>query len=266
MIKKILIPTDGYGLEEHVIRYSAKAFSLAEFYVISVVNTYETGVNMNDLLYKEMKTCARNAIERAEEILREEGINNIKSSVIEGVPSKKIIKYAKKHDVDLIAMRVYSRKDTASAQRIGSTLRNVLIKSPIPVLTLAKECKKLPIRKVLLPTDGTKVSERAKNYAIVFASSYKTELEVLHVSQSKRGIDILNNAEWKASFLKLEVKKSLEYGDVEEKILEYANKNDLIIMGLGKKILFWHIIGHIARAIITHSPVPVILVHSYKKR
>ncbi len=90
MIKKILIPTDGYGLEDHVIRYVARAFPFADFHVISVVNTYERGVQMTDILYREMKDSARKAIQHAEALLEEEGIHLIHTHILEGLPSRRL--------------------------------------------------------------------------------------------------------------------------------------------------------------------------------
>ncbi len=273
MIKKVVIPTDGYGLEDHVIRYVAKAFPFADFYVISVINTYERGVQLTNLLYKEMKESAEKAVHRGKELLEEEGIHDVKTRVMEGLPSKKIAEYAKKKDADLVALRVYSRKTTASAQRMGSTVRNLLkrcVGCAIPVLTLSAECNKLPIKKVLFATDGTRKSERAKNFAILFASFYGAELEVLHVvndeSKKNHAEEILNNVEWKASFMNVKVKKSLDYGEPSEKILEHADKNDIVIMGVGRKFLFWRYIGHVTQTVCTHSPVPVILIQYMKKR
>jgi len=270
MIEKVVIPTDGYGLEDHVIKYVARAFPLAEFYIISVINTHERGVQLTTLLYKEMKESAEKAVKEGKEILEKEGIHNIKTRVLEGPPSKKIIEYAKRRDADLIALRVYSRKATASAQRIGSTVKNIIRKSSIPVLTLAEECNKLPIKKILFATDGTRQSERAKNFAILFSSWLKADLEAVHVvSDGNNGghaDEILKNAEWKASFMDVKVKKSLEHGDAVEKILEHARDNDIIIMGGGRKFLLWHYVGHVTQAVCTHSPVPVIIVHYIKKR
>lgn len=270
MIEKVVIPTDGYGLEDHVIRYVARAFPFAKFYVISVINTHERGVQLTTLLYKEMKESAEKAVKNGKEILEEEGIHNIKTRVLEGIPSKKITEYAKRRDADLIALRVYSRKTTASAQRIGSTVKNVLRKCTIPVLTLAEECNKLPINNVLLATDGTRRSERAKNFAILFSSSLNANLEVLHVvpdaNNSHHADDLLKNAEWKASFMDVKVKKSLEHGEIVENILRHAEENDAIIIGAGRKFLLWHYVGHVTQAVCTHSPVPVILVHCIKKR
>jgi len=270
MIQKIIIPTDGYGLEDHVIKYVARAFPSAEFHLISVVNTCERGVQLTSLLYKEMKESAEKAIERGKKLLEDERVENIKSKVLEGLPSKKIIDYASKRDADLIAMRVYSRKATTSAQRIGSTVKNVLKRSHVPVLTLANECERFPVKKVLFATDGSGKSERAKNFAILFSSYHKAELEALYVIENKekesRGKNVLHNIEWKASFMDVMVKKSLEEGDVVEKILEHARNNDILIMGIGRQILFMHYLGHVTQAICTHSPIPVIFVRCMKKR
>lgn len=270
MIKKIVIPTDGYGLEDHVIKYLAKAFPFAEFDIISVVNTLERGVQLTTLLYKEMKEGAKKAVEHGKNILESEGITNVKTKVLYGVPSKKISEYAKNRDVDLVAMRVYSRKKTVSVQRLGSTVRDVIKKCSIPVLTLAEECERIPIKKVLFATDGTRTSEGAKNFAILFSSYFKTDLEVLYVRQNKDDKEhaerVVKNTEWKASFLDVKVKKSIDEGDVVERILGHADDNDLIIMGTGKTFLFWHYIGHITQAVCSHSPVPVLLVKHIKKR
>ncbi len=270
MIEKVVVPTDGYGLEDHVIKYVARAFPFAEFYVISVINTRERGVQLTTLLYKEMKESAEKAVKRGKEILEEEGIHNVKTRILEGIPSKKITEYAKARDADLIALRVYSRKTTASSQRLGSTVKNILKRCTIPILTLAEECDRLPIKNVLFATDGTRRSERAKNFAILFSSSLNANLEVLHVISDKNNGHhadaILQNAEWKASFMDVKVKKSLEHGDAVEKILDHAKENDVMILGAGRKFLLWPYIGHVTRAVCTHSPVPVILVHCIKKR
>ncbi|RLI65401.1 MAG: universal stress protein [Candidatus Asgardarchaeum californiense] len=270
MIKKIVIPTDGYGLEDHVIRYVARAFPFADFYVISVINTYDRGVQLTTLLHKEIKESAEKALHRAKNILEDEGIHNIKLKVLEGIPSQKIAEYARKKDADLIALHVYSRKRTVSSQRMGSTIKSVLKRCTPPVLTLTEECKNFPIKNILFATDGTRKSERAKNFAILLSSALKANLEVLHVSQGSEGDEharnILINTEWKASFLNVKVKKSMDQGDIAEKILEYAKNNDLIVMGIGRRILFWHYIGHITQAVCTHSHIPVILVCSIKKR
>jgi len=84
MIKRVLIPTDGFGLEDHVIEYTAKAFPFADFHVISVVNTYERGVQLTNLLYNEMQDASMNAVRDAEEKLHSWGIHNVKKVCCRG--------------------------------------------------------------------------------------------------------------------------------------------------------------------------------------
>jgi len=267
MIKNVLIPTDGYGLEDHVIKYVAAAFPFARFHVISVINTYERGVQLTDILYQEMKDSAIKAIERAEELLRSEGIDTFHSQILEGLPSREIVKYAKNNDIDLIAMRVYCRKSTASAHRLGTTLRNVLQRSNIPVLTLAEECSKIPIKRILLLTDATAKSKRAENYAILLSSAYRAQLEILYLRSNQEDVKKkLNNVAWKASYWQIEVSKASESIEDMDAIRKHFESNDLIVMGPGKRILFWTKIGHLSQFVATHSPIPVIFVSSLKKR
>ncbi len=268
MIKRILIPTDGYGLEDHVIRYVARTFPLAEFHTISVVNTYERGVQLTDILYMEMKESAKKAIERSERILREEGIETVYSSILEGLPSRSIVNYAKKNDIDIIAMRVYCRKSTASAHRMGSTLSSVLKRSHIPVLTLANEAERFSIHKVLLLTDGTGKSKNAENYAILLASSFKAKMHVMYL-KSKKEMNAekkIENVLWKASFWNIPTKKVMVNESDKQAIINEFKENDIAVMGVGRRMLFWVKIGHLAQFVATHSPIPVIFVRALKKR
>ncbi|AGB04314.1 universal stress protein UspA-like protein [Aciduliprofundum sp. MAR08-339] len=265
MIKKILIPTDGYGLEDHVIRYVARAFPFADFHVISVVNTYERGVQMTDILYREMKDSARKAIQHAEALLEEEGIHLIHTHILEGLPSREIVKYSKIHDLDIIAMRVYCRKSTASAHRMGSTIRNVLRISTIPVLTLAEECQRYEIKNILLLTDGTGISKRAENYAILLASSYKARLEALYIKEEDEDASKkLDSVMWRAKYLDVNVKRSIE--SFRDMLMKHFANNDLVVMGIGRRRILHRHIGHMAQIVATHSPIPVIFVSALKKR
>jgi len=267
MIKKILIPTDGYGLEDHVIRYVARAFPFADFHVISVVNTYERGVQMTDILYREMKDSARKAIQHAEALLEEEGIHLIHTHILEGLPSREIVKYSKIHDLDIIAMRVYCRKSTASAHRMGSTIRNVLRISTIPVLTLAEECQRYEIKNILLLTDGTGISKRAENYAILLASSYKARLEALYIKEEDEDASKkLDSVMWRAKYLDVNVKRSIESFRDRDMLMKHFANNDLVVMGIGRRRILHRHIGHMAQIVATHSPIPVIFVSALKKR
>ena len=49
-------------------------------------------------------------------------------------------------------------------------------------------------------------------------------------------------------------------------ILQEISKGDIVMMGTGRKSLFGCKIGHVALYVVTHSPVPVILVHKSKDK
>ncbi len=267
MIKRILIPTDGYGLEDHVVRYVARAFSFADFHVISVVNTYERGVQLTGVLREEMKKSALAAIDRAEKILEEEGIHLIHTKILEGLPSREILRYAKTHEIDLLAMRVYCRKSTASAHRLGSTLKEVMKKSNVPILTLAEEMQRYEIRRVLLLSDGTLKSKMAENYSILLASSYSASLEAVYLYSEKENFSQkLDNVVWKASHWNVKVKKRAVAIKDMGKLMSVMGNNDIAVMGIGKRTLLGRKIGHITQFVVTHSPIPVILVGSLGKR
>ena len=268
MIRKILIPTDGYGLEDHVIDCVGHIFPFAEFHVISVVNTFEPGITLTDILYKEMRESAVKAVREAANRLEAMGISPVKKTVVEGLPSKKIVDYANLYDIDLIAMRVYSRKSTVSVYRLGSTVKNVLRKSRIPVLTLSSPCDKKEIKKVLLLTDGTKKSKRAENFAILFSSIYSEKMEAVYLQSKElekyRTEKILKNVEWKAQFWNVRVEKNVVHS--YQSLLERIKDNDIVIMGIGERTVWGCKIGHLAQFVATHSPAPVIFVHKMKER
>jgi nucleotide-binding universal stress UspA family protein len=269
MIKNILIPTSNFGLEDHVIRYVAHIFPAATFHIINVVDVYHRGFQLTNLLDEELTTLAEKTVKRATQILHDLGIKKIETTIVKGVPSKSIIKYAKKHDIHLIAIGVSNKKKAASCQ-MGSTCRNIIIRSTIPILTLADVSTKTEIKKILFPTDGTRKTNWAKNYALLLSEHLNAQLEVLCVLEDEKDDShakkLIDNVEWKASFLHVKVKKTLVKGKVIDEILEHAKKNDIIIMGCGRRVLFWQTIGHVTKTVVATSSIPVIFVSYFKKR
>lgn len=268
MFKRILIPTDGSGLEDHVIRYVALAFPFANYHVISVVQPNVRGVHLTKLLREMLEESAEKAINHAEELLLGEGIEIEKKKVLYGIPSKKILDYTKFEDIDLIVMRSYCKSGVLS-YRLGSTIENVLRHTNCPVLILTTSASQREPKRILLPIGGTHLEPKAlENVTMNTAKSFNAEITALYVIEGER-IDkgrahaekVLENAAWKAKHFDVKLKKAIEHGDPAEIILKYADSHDLIIMGAGKKGIFRKVvIGHVAREICAPSPVPIILV------
>lgn len=268
MFQKILIPTDGSGLEDHAIRYAALAFPFSKYHVISVIQQDVRGTHLTKLLRQMLKESAEKAINHAEDLLLGEGIEIEKKKVLYGKPSKEILRYSKSEGIELIVMRSYCKSGVLS-YRLGSTIENVLGHTHCPVLILTTSASQREPKKILLPIGGAHLEQKAlENVAMNTAKSFNAELTALYViEKGKRGKErahiekILENAAWKAKHFELKLKKAIEHGEPGEVILRYANKHDLIIMGAGKKGIFRRVVmGHVAREICAPSPVPIILV------
>lgn len=268
MFKKILIPTDGSGLEDHAIRYAALAFPFGKYHVISVIQPDVRGTHLTKLLRRMLEESAKKAINHAEELLLKEGIEIEEKKILYGKPSKEILKYAKSEEIDLIVLRSYCKSGVLS-YRLGSTIENVLKNTNCPVLILTTSASQREPRKILLPIGGAHQELKAlENVAMNTAKSFNAELTALYVIEKGKGEKerahaekILQNAEWKAKHFELKLKKAIEHGEPGEVILRYADKYDLIIMGAGRKGIFRRVVmGHVAREICAPSPVPIILV------
>lgn len=272
MFQKILIPTDGSGLEDHAIRYAALAFPFAHYHVISVIQPNVKGTHLTKLLKQMLKESAEKAVNHAEKLLFEEGIEIEKKKVFLGTPSKEIVNYAKNENIDLIVMRSYCKTGVQSFY-LGSTIENVLSHTYCPVLIISTSANQREPKKILLPIGGAHLDQKAlENIAMNTAKSFNSNLTALFVLETEnkhkqQAEKVLENVDWKAKHFDIKLNKVIDYGDPAEIILKHAVSHDLIIMGAGKKGIFRKVVmGHVAREMCATSPLPIILVRGHHLR
>ncbi len=121
-------------------------------------------------------------------------------------------------------------------------------------------------KKILVPTDFTKVGQVAIQHAIVVAAATNAEVHVLHVVSGKADID---DARLKINALKERVKKDSDFdietivriGSIFEDIDEVATEIDatLIIMGTHGIRGMQFLTGSRALRIVTDSSIPFII-------
>lgn len=266
MFQKILIPTDGSGLEDHAIRYASMAFPFANYHILSVVQPNVKGTHLTKLLKEMLKESAEKAVNHAEKILLEEGIEIETKMVLSGTPSREIVNYVKKKEIDLIVMRSYCRTGVQSFY-LGSTIENVLRHTYCPVLIISTSAGQNVPKKILLPIGGAQLDQKAlENIAMNTAKSFNAELTALYVlekgNKHKPQVEkILDNITWKSKHFEIELNRVIDYGNPADIILKHAVSHDLIIMGAGKKGIFRKVaMGHVAREMCATSPLPIILV------
>lgn len=147
-----------------------------------------------------------------------------------------------------------------------------------------------PIKKILLPTDGSEYSLKAAKYAVEIASKHGSKITLLHVMQlnlpdatSPIKINDLNSTrivvedqESAIERAKNVMKKTREiiekagikvetefysYGNVSKIILETAKNFDLIVIGHKGLTGLKHImLGSVAEAVSRNAPCPVLIV------
>ncbi|OKY77678.1 MAG: Nucleotide-binding protein UspA family [Candidatus Methanohalarchaeum thermophilum] len=139
--------------------------------------------------------------------------------------------------------------------------------------------------KILLPTDGTKKTDKAIKEGIKLAKNSGAEIHAVFVvnttafesipetgmwTQTKdilkrEGDEALEEIEEKCDENKIDCETSIRYGRPHEEIIEYATENeiDLIVMGTSsKKGMDRFLLGSVAEKVLRSSETPVMIVRS----
>ncbi|MFO7606484.1 MAG: universal stress protein [Desulfurivibrionaceae bacterium] len=144
-------------------------------------------------------------------------------------------------------------------------------------------------KKIMVPIDFSENSPKVLQSAVEVAEKFEAALSIVFVVQSFEDYsgffvphmpisqfeqEMVESAEEKMeNFLAENLKSDVPYnsavlqGDVAEKIIEYAEKNDIsmIVMGThGYKGLEKVLFGSIAEKVVKTSPCPVLTVNPYK--
>lgn len=136
MFETVLIATDG---SESVRRAVDVALDLsrrfdADVHAVYVIDTSEVN-SSPERLRAEMHTALEETGEDALEAIQERTDRAITTAVLEGRPASSIGTYARKHDIDLVAMGTRGRHGE-DRFLIGSVAERVVRSCPVPVLTV----------------------------------------------------------------------------------------------------------------------------------
>lgn len=138
MYNRILVPTDGSGGMDRVIDHASELSEAhdAEVHFLYVVDTagfaslpMETSwESVTSLLREEGEAALRNA----ENQLRD---TDTVTAMVEGPPSKEIVRYARENRCDLVVMGTHGRGGL-NRLLLGSVAERVVRGSEVPVLTV----------------------------------------------------------------------------------------------------------------------------------
>ncbi|MBS3817098.1 MAG: universal stress protein [Candidatus Thermoplasmatota archaeon] len=266
MFDKILIATDNSPLMNNAIRFTAKLFPYADYYLINVINTSDGSVPQTDLMQSKMSEISKNALHSSEEILNEMGIDEVEKSNPAGTPSKEIIDYIDEHQIDLLVMATHSKSGSQKVH-IGETALHSLQVTNIPSLVFACKCAPKMPEKIFNPTTFSSYSVQASILAIELAEYFGASLTTYHIGDKDPGA-ASRRIEKRAEKEGVEYNLEMHKGASDSQILKRSKEFDLIVGSRGRSGLLYKLrhlfrkfaLSSLEKELIEESEVPFLMV------
>jgi nucleotide-binding universal stress UspA family protein len=259
MFEKLLVPLDSSPFAEQVlppvIRLAA-AFR-SEIHLINVCRTRQE---------MESDSC-RNYLEEKAVFINKSlpGSNSvIKTRIIEGSPSQKILSYAREEDISLIVMSSHGLSGV-TLWPLGSTVDKVLrlTRHPLLIVRVQEPPPIIPgedlFKRILVPLDGSELGARVVPYVQAIASASGSELVLFHVIETDRSLHTLGRID-AVPILEDEMTS------LRQRAAEYLDQQGAMIAGSGAKVLKVIKTGNIAGEIIRYASdnsLPLIALSSH---
>ena len=132
-------------------------------------------------------TMAARRAKYMEALVQDLAVNgvNAKRAIVRGEPSQTIVDYARKNYYDLIAMSTHGQTGI-TRWLYGRVADWVVHNTPTPLLlvrpeTKARKAPQGPLKRVVVPLDGSKAAEEALDYGNTLALALKLELHLVRV-------------------------------------------------------------------------------------
>ncbi|MFC1866336.1 universal stress protein [Chloroflexota bacterium] len=299
--KKVLLPLDGSIFSEIATIYAANLVKNqnVELILLSVLITESRKNPEEELYYLDKRIDVINATLKAQ---KESGGTKpiIKRELIIGKPANEILNYKRDYNIDLIIMATRGRSGVTKLI-MGSVASKVVSASGIPVLLVKTKKGETKLedqatdvtRRVIIPLDGSKLSESTISIAQEFVSQFgdkQSEIILLSVfepspvqsghsplmmsdGQKAAGIksyehalkiqEYLSNLKETIRCKDINITINTVVGNPAEKIIEQSldKKATLIAMSThGRSGMTRIAYGSVAEAVIYKSQIPILLI------
>jgi nucleotide-binding universal stress UspA family protein len=265
MITKILLTLDGSENSEKAVPW-VRQFAGQEKAQVVLLQVLPRRSDREE--WPRERAEARDYLLRFEREFNYSGIPT-KILVRRGNPAQEIVDAAGDQGCDLIVM---STRGGSTVKRwvIGGVTEQVMRLSKVPVLPVWSSLpmpKQGHVRRLIVPLDGSKRAESIVWWSIRLAMLLKSKLVFLHVrSKGKEGITFealeRRMTRISKSLCKqgLNAEFKLQSGDAADRILAFADRNDLILTtthGFGgvKRWMF----GSVAEKLVHAGTAPVLV-------
>lgn len=302
MYKKIIIPLDMSELGEQVLTV-IREFAVAKQSELVLVHCLEPhkyantslSDNPNVLanLQREVQKSAAGYLGNQQEALQEIGYV-VSVRIGQGDAAQYVIDVAVEEAADLIAMTTHGRTGIIRST-LGSVADRVVRTAHQPVL-LVRSQKDVylsePVQHILVPVDGSAISEQVISEAKRFANQSGTKITLLQVLESMAGwekqlaygpgrpfeeiaqirkekaLEYLHKARIELDELQIAVTTKLYEGSVADSILKIAeeDKVDLIVMGThGYGGAARWLYGSVASRVLHSAECPLLVIRQNRE-
>jgi nucleotide-binding universal stress UspA family protein len=139
------------------------------------------------LIDRDLGTRESKRLGRLGSVLKQKGIKT-EVRVVTGIPYQEIIKAARNHDADMIAMGKRGL-NLWGRMLLGSTTTKVLRESHVPILTARYAAKRPSVKKILVPSGFSSADNVALKWALEFAGRLGASVFLLHIIQAHKSWD-----------------------------------------------------------------------------
>ncbi|HNU70810.1 MAG TPA: universal stress protein [Thermodesulfobacteriota bacterium] len=190
MFQHILVPLDGSPLAERILLFMSRMAQvmgkrLTLLRVLEKPELFACAGPIDPLEWQLCRVEAESYLATMAQRLQEEGLE-ADYVLLEGDPANTIIEFIHGQDVDLILASSHGRSGL-TGWNAGSVMQKVLARAHISVMIIRgynlvrEESEIAPLRKILVPLDGSKRSECALAPAVRLSQFCQASLLLAHV-------------------------------------------------------------------------------------
>lgn len=294
MYERLLVPLDGSALSEAALPFARQIASRAGSEITLVYVSRYAGDpqgHMHELYLQRLSDITSSKIESHEGKPQQKAVT--KTAVLSGNPAEQIVEYAEKTDVGLIIMTTHGYSGLRR-WALGSVADKIVRATTRPVLLIRSRNASAgiratgPMRRVVLPLDGSTVAEAVIPYIEEMASKLNLELVLLqvlprgYVSATAYDYVLYTEQQMKADRAHAEgylhkvenqffkpkgilTRAEVRFGNAAEEIIKLAGEvsADLVAISThGRSGVTRWVFGSVADRVLHEGDTPLLLVRS----
>ena len=273
-IKRILVPTDFSACSKKAALAAgsvAKKFN-ARITLLNVIDPpFNFPGNMEGVL-DYLRDNAELHLERFKKDLKEahpDSEFSVKHQIRIGKPVSQILEATSDLDIDLVI--IGSGSDVPARKVIfGSVSTDIILHSTVPVISIPEDSGKVSFKKILFATNFRSFDLENLQYLTSMASSYKAEIDIIHVSEEDNLETDVKFRGFKDLVREKELYNSIKFHHVVhdnpfKAISDYVETNDISLLVLNrykKSVVGMLLDKNYTKQLSVYSKVPLLVLTS----